>query len=415
MNARQTLWNARLIDGRGGTPVDRASVEIAEGRIVAIGTAQGDAPLDAIDLAGRTLMPGLIDAHAHISSDTERSPGFGPPPAKHGDDPRPRELGYFVLANTARALLHAGITTVRDVGAYDGEAIVLRRAVELGLVEGPRILSCGRILSATSPGARIFGTMYREADGPWEMRKAVREQIRDGADFIKIMATGARSVDREDPEPAQMTREEIAAVVDEAHRMGFRVAAHAEGLGGTRVAVEEGVDTIEHGLALHRAPELLGRMAERGIVLVPTLSTFHDLAERFAGEFTPRLVEQAKRQAADAARTVVAAGAAGVTLAMGYDSGPPGASATELVRMAEAGLGAAAAIRAATWGSAEALGLGAEVGTIETGKRADLLVVDGDPLAHPAILLDAAKRWLVMQAGRPVEGPGAATSEWPGE
>jgi hypothetical protein len=101
-----------------------------------------------------------------------------------------------------------------------------------------------------------------------------------------------------------MTREEVAAVVEEAHRMGFRVAAHAEGLGGARIAVEEGVDTIEHGLSLHRAPELLGKMAERGIILVPTLSTFHDLAERFAGEFAPRLVEQAKRQADDAQRTL---------------------------------------------------------------------------------------------------------------
>ncbi len=358
-------------------------------------------------------MPGLIDAHAHVSSDTERSPGFGPPPARHGDDPRPPELGYFVLARLAATMLRAGITTVRDVGSYGGEAIILRRAIELGLADGPRILSCGKIVTATSPGARIFGTMYRESDGPWEMRKAVREQIRDGADFIKIMATGARSVDREDPEPAQMTREEVAAVVDEAHRMGFRVAAHAEGLGGARIAIEEGVDTIEHGLSLHRAPDLLDRMAERGIVLVPTLSTFHDLAERFAGAFTPRLVEQAKRQADDAARTLVAAQAAGVTIAMGYDSGPPGASANELVRLAESGLGNAAAIRAATWGSARALGVD-DLGTIEVGKHADLLVVDGDPLSDPTILLIPERVAIVVQAGVVVATAGNSASAWPG-
>ena len=207
---------------------------VADGRIASIGTARGDPPADAIDLAGLTLLPGLIDAHAHVSSDTERSPGFGLPPLKHGAEPPSKDLRYFVLANMARAFLRAGITTVRDVGSYDNEAIVLRHALELGLVDGPRLLSCGRILTATSPGARIFGTMYREADGPWEMRKAVREQIRDGADYIKIMATGARSVEREDPEPAQMTLEEVAAVVDEAHRMGYRVAAHAEGLPGAR-------------------------------------------------------------------------------------------------------------------------------------------------------------------------------------
>jgi imidazolonepropionase-like amidohydrolase len=409
-----TLWNVRLLDGLGGAAIEGATVSVEDGRIAAVGAAAGAPPPGALDLAGRTLMPGLIDAHAHVSSDTDRSPGFGPPPALHGDDPRPRELGYFVLARLAEAMLRAGLTTVRDVGGYDGEAMVLRRAIELGLADGPRILSCGRILSATAPGARIFGTMYREADGPWEMRKAVREQIRDGADFIKIMATGARSVEREDPEPAQMTREEVQAVVDEAHRMGFRVAAHAEGLGGARIAVEEGVDTIEHGLSLHRAPEVLARMAERGIVLVPTLSTFDDLADRFADAFAPRLVEQAKRQADDAHRTLEAAHAAGVTLAMGYDSGPPGASANELVRMAEAGIGTAAAIRAATAGSAQALGLLDETGTIEVGKTADLLVVDGDPSADPSLLLEMRRIWLVIKAGRPVAGEGIGGLAWPG-
>jgi len=403
VSSRRTFWNARLIDGSGGPAVEGASVTIEDERIVAIGMAAGDPPPDAVNLAGRTLMPGLIDAHAHLSSDTDRSPGFGPPPALHGDDPRPRELGYFILANTARAMLRAGITTVRDVGAYDGEAIVLRRAVELGLVEGPRILSCGRIVTATSPGARIFTTMYHEADGPWEMRQAVRQQIKDGADYVKVMATGARSVQREDPEPAQMTREELAAVVDEAHRMGVRVAAHAEGLGGTRLAVEEGADTIEHGLSLHREPALLDRMAERGIVLVPTLTTFHDLAERFATEFTPRLVEQARRQLDDAYRTLAAARTAGVTIAMGYDSGPPGASANELVRLAEGGLGALGAIRAATAGSAAALGLD-DRGTIEVGRRADLLLVDGDPLADPTVLVDPDRIRLVIQGGRDVAG-----------
>ncbi len=401
------LWNARLIDGRGGPPVERASIAISDGRITGVDSPAGDPPTGALDLAGRTVLPGLIDAHAHVTSDTERSPGFGPPPEKHGDDPRPRELGYFVLAKAAAALLRAGITTVRDVGSYDGEAIVLRRAIELGLLDGPRILSCARIISATSPGARIFGTMYREADGPWEMRKAVREQIRDGADYIKIMATGARSVDREDPEPAQMTRDEIAAVVDEAHRIGFRVAAHAEGLEGARIAVEEGVDTIEHGLSLHRAPEVLDRMAAAGTVLVPTLSTFDDLAERFADAFTPRLVEQAKRQAEEARLTLLAARAAGVTLAMGYDSGPPGTNASELIKLADAGLGAGEAIRAATWGSAQAAGLGTDRGTVEPDRVADLVVIDGDPLERPEILLETARIWLVLQAGCPVAGDGA--------
>jgi imidazolonepropionase-like amidohydrolase len=398
-----TLWNSRLVDGRGGAARDGVLVTVLDGRISSIEDARGEPPDGAVDLAGRTLLPGLIDAHVHLVSEVSRSPGFGPPPPLKGEAPRPRELGYFVLAQSARAFLRAGITAIRDVGCFDDEGIVLREAVELGLLDGPRILCCGRIISATAPGGRIFGTMYTEADGPWEMRAAVRGEISRGADFIKLMATGARSVALEDPEPAQMTREEIAAIVDEAHRMGLRVAAHVEGLEGGRLAIEEGVDTVEHGLSLHREPELLHGMAERGIVLVPTLTTFHDLAERFADVFVPALVEQAKRQRDEAYQTLVAAHEAGVTLAMGYDSGPPGANAFELVRMAEGGLGASAAIRAATEGSGKALGL-EDAGTVEPGKLADLVVVDGDPLTDVRALTEPGRIWLVLKDGKPVAG-----------
>lgn len=397
--------NARVIDGTGRAPLERATVRIEHGRIVELDELPATPREDSIDLEGRTLMPGLIDAHAHLSSDISRSPGFGPPPALHGELPRPRELGYFVLAKTARALLAAGVTGVRDVGSYDDEAIVLREAVRLGLVEGPKILSCGRIISATAPGGAIFTTMYREADGPDDMRKAVREQLRRGADFIKLMATGARSVLAEDPEPAQMTAPELDAIVDEAHRLGVRVAAHVEGLSGARLAVDAGVDTIEHGLSLHREPALLDAMARAGIVLVPTLSTFHDLAERFTDDFAPALVEQAKRQLEEAYRTLVAARAAGVTLAMGHDSGPPGANAIELVRMVECGLSPLEGIAAATHGSARALGL-PDVGTVAAGAVADLIVVDGDPLADVRLLCQPARIWMVVQEGRIVAGAG---------
>jgi len=414
------LSNARLIDGTGAGPLEHAIVRIEAGRISEVGRADGTPPPGAIDLGGRTLLPGLIDAHAHVSSDTLRSPGFGPPPPLHGELPRPRALGYFILAKAARAMLDAGVTTVRDVGSYDDEGIALREAVRLGIVEGPRILCCGRIISATAPGGAIFKTMYREADGPDDMRRAVREQLRRGADFIKLMATGARSVVAEDPEPAQMTVDECRAIIDEAHRLGVRVAAHAEGLAGTRMAVEEGVDTVEHGLSLHREPALLEAMAKRGIVLVPTLSTFHDLADRFTGDFAPELVEQAKRQQDEAYSTLVAARDAGVTLAMGHDSGPPGDNAIELVRMVQGGLTPLEGIVAATQGSAAALGRDEELGTVTAGAVADLLVVDGDPLADIRVLNDPARVWLVMQGGRMVAGdrgrnasstPGPAASE----
>jgi imidazolonepropionase-like amidohydrolase len=395
------LANARVIDGTGSAPVERATVRIERGRVVDVSPTSPDTALadDTLDLEGRTLMPGLIDAHAHLSSDVSRSPGFGPPPALKGELPRPRELGYFVLAKTARVLLAAGVTSIRDVGSYDDEAIALREAVRLGVIEGPRILSCGRIISATAPGGAIFEGMYREADGPDDMRKAVREQLRRGADFVKLMATGARSVLAEDPEPAQMTAVELDAIVDESHRMGVRVAAHVEGLAGARLAVEAGVDTIEHGLSLHREPRLLDAMARSGIVLVPTLSTFHDLAERFTDAFAPALVEQAKRQLEEAYATLVAARSAGVTLAMGHDSGPPGENAIELVRMVDGGLSALEGISAATHGSASALGL-PDVGTVRPGAVADLLVVDGDPLHDMRLLLDPERIWMVVQDGK---------------
>jgi len=303
-----------------------------------------------------------------------------------------------VLAASALRLLRSGFTTVRDVGSADDEASALKLAIDVGVVPGPRIFTCGRIVSATAPGGAIFGTMYREADGPWEMRAAVREQIRRGADYIKFMATGARSVVLEDPEPAQMTLEEMQAIVDEAHRMGKRVAAHAEGLAGTRLALEAGADTIEHGLSLHREPALLDRMAERGTVLVPTLSTFHALAERLVDDFAPALVDQAKRQSEEAVRTVAAARGAGVTIALGFDSGPPGSSAQELLRLVAAGMSPMEAIRAATTGGAAALGR-ADLGRIEAGAAADLLVVDGRPDEDPTILTRPESIRMVVARG----------------
>jgi imidazolonepropionase-like amidohydrolase len=396
--AKLLLTNARVLDGLGGA-IERANVRLAGERVAEVSSDAGSSPepgFETMDLSGRTLMPALVDAHVHLSSYQML------PPLLRGQEPRAVAVHYFELANSARNLVRMGILTVRDVGSMEDHALHLRQAIRLGLAPGPRILTCARIISATSPGCRIFTTMYRPADGPDEVRKATREQLAMGADFVKIMATGARSVVLEDPEPAQLTREEARTVVEEAHRLGKRVAAHAEGQGGTRIAIEEGVDTIEHGLSLHRTPELLELMAEQDQTLVPTLSTFHDVSEDHAEKYPCSLVEQAKRQREEAYKTLIAATQAGVRIAMGFDSYPLGENARELVRMVDGGLTPMQGIVAATSGAAAALGLEG-VGRIQAGAIADLLVIDGDPLKDPSVLLDPRRIDVVLQAGSLVD------------
>jgi imidazolonepropionase-like amidohydrolase len=396
------LWNVSVIDARNRAARERQCIKLSGGKIESVTDARGSAvPAGALDLSGRFVMPGLIEAHIHLGDDPRSAGAIAPPPPLKGEEPRARELVYFVLANVAREFLRFGITTIRDVGSYDDNGIILREAIRLGLLDGPAVLTCGRIISATAPGARLFTTMYEEADGPSEIRRCVRNNLKRGADYVKVMAGGARSVLREDPEPAQLTRDEMDALVDEAHRLGLRVAAHAEGMGAVRLAVEAGVDTVEHGLSLHRAPELLEMMARRGTVLVPTLTTFHDLAERFADRFAPALVEQAKRQKQEAYQTLIAARAAGVTIAMGFDSGPPGGDALELVRMVEGGLSTHEALVAGTIGSAKALGLD-DRGTIEAGKGADLVVLNHSPLVDMKMLLDPSEFSMVIRGGRSI-------------
>ena len=403
---RLWLTGARLFDGTGSGVRDGAAVLVEDGVIRRVGSASERCPDGArlLDLQQRMLMPGLTDAHVHAA----------------GDVPQTLRGAEQILAGTAahflqaelREYLRRGVTTIRVTGSQDQRPQEARQAMRYGAFRGPRLLTCGKIISATAPGGRFYGQMYREADGPDDMRRAVREQVRAGADFIKVMTTGARSNELEDPEPLQLTEAELAAVGGEAHRLGFRVSAHAEGLAGCQAAIAHGADTIEHGMYLHQRPDLLEAMAASGQVLVPTLSGYYWMAglsdavdPSSAGrvpEMPPELVALAERNLEQGAASMRAARDAGVKIALGSDVSL--GAAVEIQRMIHHGLSAAQALVAATKTAAEALGLGEHVGTIEQGRLADLLIVDGDAVAEPELLADPNRIWMVLQLGAIVAG-----------
>ena len=317
--AHERIWltGARLFDGTGSPLRENAAILIEDGIIRRIADAAEPCPDGAwpLDVGRRVLMPGLTDAHTHAS-------GIIPQVAKGAEEPLPGIAAHFMQAEL-RDYLRFGVTTIRVVGSQGLLPQQARQAMRYGAFRGPRLLTCAKIVSATAPGGRFYGDMYREADGQDDMRRAVREQIRAGADFIKVMTTGARSNELEDPDPLQLTEPELAAVIDEAHRMGFRVAAHAEGLNGCAAAIRHGVDTIEHGIYLHRRPDLLDVMAASGQVLVPTLSGYYWMAglseevidpahAEAEPDMPPVLVELAQRNIEEGAASMRAARQAGV-------------------------------------------------------------------------------------------------------
>jgi len=386
------LTGARLLDGSGAEPVDDVTVLVDGGRIVGLGgpgrrpsTGAPGSGAEVIDVAGATVMPGLIDVHVHISS---------PGPLT--------ETGWHDLTGVAARFIARGITTVRDLGSYGSSLFELRSAITGGEVRGPRLVLSGQVISARTPGATSFPGMYRQCSGPEQLRAAVREQVAGGADVVKVMVTGALTVAGEDVGPCQLTTDELSAVVDEARRCGVPVAAHAEGADGIRAAVRAGVDTIEHGELAHTVPDVLAEMAERGIVLVPTLCVFDAVAHDFGDRF-PTWVQQRALRLGEAARlTVAAAHAAGVTIAAGADAPPHGHNARELALLHDAGLPAREVVMAATSVAARVCRLDGEVGTVEVGARADLLVVAGDPLTDPSVLADPARIRHVLTGGEAV-------------
>jgi imidazolonepropionase-like amidohydrolase len=405
---RDRLWltGARLFEGNGRPVREDAAILVQDGMIRRVTDASEPRPDGAIavDVGRRLLMPGLIDAHTHASGRT-------PNVLRGAEEPLPGVAAHYFQAEL-RDYLRLGVTTIRVTGSQGLMPQTARQAMRYGAFRGPRLLTCGKIISATAPGGRFYGDMYREADGPDDMRRAVREQIRAGADFIKVMTTGARSNELEDPDPLQLTEEELSAVTDEARRMGYRMSAHAEGLNGCAAAIRHRVDTVEHGMYLHRRPDLLEAMAAAGQVLVPTLSGYYEMAG--LGEainpaegdaesgMPPMLTELARHNLAEGAATMLAAKRAGVKIALGSDVSL--GTGLEVQRMIHHGLTAAEALTAATQTAAEALGLADHLGTVEAGKLADLVIIDGDPLAEPRLLAEPSGIWLVLQLGAPVAG-----------
>jgi imidazolonepropionase-like amidohydrolase len=413
--AKGRLWltGGQLFDGTGGPVREDAAVLVEDGVVARTGSASEPCPDSArrIDMGGRTLMPGLIEAHVHVAGSVQ--------PVLRGAEPElPGVATHFVQAEL-RGYLRRGVTTIRVTGsAHPLAPQEARQAMRYGAFRGPRLLTCGKIISATAPGGRFYGQMYREADGPDDIRRAVREQIRAGADFIKVMTTGARSNELEDPEPTQLTHAELTAAADEAHRLGYRLCAHAEGLAGCEAAIEHRADTVEHGMYLHQRPDLLAAMASAGTVLVPTLSGYYEMAglgdvldpaaAKPDPEMPPMLADLAMYNLDQGAATLRAARQAGVAMAVGGDV--VHGTGLEICRMIHHGLTAEEALVAATRTAARALGLSEHIGTVEPGKLADLLITDGDPLREPGLLTDPDRIWLVMQLGVPTAGRALETN-----
>ncbi|HEY1643467.1 MAG TPA: amidohydrolase family protein [Streptosporangiaceae bacterium] len=405
MTAPMTILTEATVFTATGTDPFEGSVVVEGDKITAVVPTTAVLPAAGlvISLRGMTLLPGLIDAHVHaaaVEADIQ--------------DQHRRLFDSELAVLTAQSLtdmLRRGFTAVRDAGGADAG---FRRLIERGTIAGPRLLVSGRPLSQTGghgdkrramePGAavvpRALGMTHAVADGPDEVRRAVREELRRGADQIKVMAGGGVMSPTDRLESVQYSLEELRAAVAAATAGGSYVLAHAYTAEAIEVCVAAGVRSIEHGnLLTDRAAAL---MAEAGTFLVPTLVTYEKLYEQGADLGIPAAnLDKLSRITEAGLTSLRIAQAAGVRIGSGSDLlGPMRRfQAREIALQADA-LGAAAAIIAATRTNAELLGIAAETGTIEAGKAADLVAVEGDPLAVPGLLGEAGRLAMVMRGGQ---------------
>ena len=386
---------ARVFDGLSEHAIEDGAVLVEDGRILSLGPAAGlPAGAEITDLGDVTLLPGLIDAHVHLVWSASAEP-------HEVVERESRALTALRCANNAALHLRAGVTTVRDVGATDGLSIDVARAVGLGVIPGPRVIAAGRAIAMTGGHGWFLG---READGAEAVRHAVRSELKSGATCIKLMASGGVYGHAEEPGSPQLTVEEMRAGVEETHKAGRKVAAHAYSIEAIGNALDAGVDSIEHGSFMDR--DTAGRIRESGTYLVPTMSVYRAMSERGPELGAPEYIRRKTAEVLEASREAFRlALEAGVPVAAGTDCGAPGhphgTLPEELMLMVESGASPIQALRFGTSAAADLLGLGDEVGSLEPGKRADLLAVDGDPTSEILALREVR---MVLRDGSRVEG-----------
>lgn len=409
---RTAIRAGRLLDVERGELLEDRLILVEGERIVAVRPAGGQVPDDArlVDLSGYTVLPGLMDMHTHLADRYEATGSPAAPLTRTG-----AEVAFDGVRN-AKATLSAGFTTVRDVGTWRGLAdAALRDAIADGTVPGPRMVVAGAYVTVSSGGGEITGIApdvrlpralrFGVADSPAEVRRRVREILHGGADFIKVIATGAVLTEGTVPGAPEYTEEEIRAAVEEAANYGTWVAAHAHGAEGAKRAIRAGVRSIEHGSLLD--DEAIELMRERGTWLVADIWNADWIDSVGRAEGWSRDILRKNEETAEAQREVFRkALAAGVEIAYGTDAAvyPHGMNAAQLPYMVRYGMTPARALRSATLDAARLLGREEELGSVAPGKYADLVAVRGDPLADLSVLRDVA---FVMKGGAVFRAPPA--------
>ncbi len=399
----RVLTGGRLIDGTGAGPVE-ATIVVKDGRIEAVerrGYADWPADAEIVDVSGMTVLPGLIDTHDHLAM-------HGYDLARRWGIDEPQTTRTLRTAKVLADTLAAGYTTIRDAAGLDAG---FKRAVDEGLIAGPRLVVSLVIISPIGGiGDRVSPSGFPccvpndpllpdgVVNSLSDVRPVVRRVVRAGADVIKCATTGgASSRPGHGPHDGAFNLDEMQALVEEAHALDRRVICHALGGRGLRIAVEAGVDSVDHGCYLDQQPELLDKMASRGIFFVPTFAVydFHRKSPQ------PHVRERARELEGHHVASLRAALAAGVKIAAGTDAGGHGhpANAMEIACLVRAGMAPLEALRAATGWAAECIGRDDDLGTVENGKLADLVVVTGDPLADVTLLQDPARIALVLKDG----------------